>query len=145
MYELNDVSNESKDYINLYNMIPSLKLNNPKKEKRNSLNLTNLSKSSINLRKKSLLSENSNNTNSINKIQKIKDFMPNKENSYNKKKDSISFKGTNFPICLSFMTNSKNYITCNVLYSMCMLNNISNGTIKRRGRVIFNNNRFVFK
>ena len=110
MYKLNDVSNESKDYINLYNMIPSLKLNNPKKEKRNSLNLTNLSKPSINLRKKSLLSENSNNTNSINKIQKIKDFMPNKENSYNKKKDSISFKGTNFPICLSFMTNSKNYI-----------------------------------
>ena len=32
MYKLNDVSNESKDYINLYNMIPSLKLNNPKKE-----------------------------------------------------------------------------------------------------------------
>ena len=110
MYKLNDVSNDSKDYINLYNMIPSLKLNNPKKEKRNSLDLTNLSKPSIHSRKKSLLSENSNNTNSINKIQKIKDFMPNKENSFNKNKDSISFKGTNFPICLSFMTNSKNYI-----------------------------------
>ena len=110
MYKLNEASNESKDYINLYKMVPSLKLNHPKKEKRNSFDLTNLSKHSLNSRKKSILSENSNNTNNINKIQKIKDYISNKDISYDNCKNSISFKSINFPICLSFMTNSKNYI-----------------------------------
>ena len=109
MHKINDSSSDSKDFINLYNLNRSIKKKFELKDKRNSLDLNKLSRNSISSQKKSNISENSYNNNII-KIQKIKDVMPNIDNSSKNTKDSISFKMTNFPMCLSFMTNSRNYI-----------------------------------
>ena len=99
MYKLNDASNESKVYINLYNINLPNEINQIR-NKRNSLDSEKLSKYSLNSKQRTNNSENS-----YKRIQKIKNIASLKEN-----KDSISFKGSSFPICLSFMTNTNNYI-----------------------------------
>ena len=95
MYKLNEKQNIMLEKINRF--------------QRRSLDLSKISRKSSSNKKHSKNSEHS----GI-KIQKIKDFIIESENINNKndknKKDSISFKGTNFPTCLSFMTNTKNYI-----------------------------------
>ena len=95
MYKLNEKQNIMLEKINRF--------------QRRSLDLSKISRKSSSNQKHSKNSEHS----GI-KIQKIKDFIIESENINNKndknKKDSISFKGTNFPTCLSFMTNTKNYI-----------------------------------
>ena len=112
MYKLDVISNGSKDYINLYkkNLNFSNKIINKIKEKRNSLDISHISKKSKNSQKKTNISENSLSNNNLNNIQRIKFFVQKKENSFNKGKNynSNSFKGNNIPMCLSLMTNSKN-------------------------------------
>ena len=112
MYKLDVISNGSKDYINLYkkNLNYYNKIINKIKEKRNSLDISHISKKSKNSQKKTNISENSLSNNNLNNIQRIKFFVQKKENSFNKGKNynSNSFKGNNIPMCLSLMTNSKN-------------------------------------
>lgn len=107
MFKLNDTSNDIKDNINinLYNIDP-LQIINKIEGKRNSLDLTKLSKNSSFSKNKINNSETS-----LNKIQKINEILSLKDNSHNKRKDSFTYKNNNFPICLSFMTNTKNYIS----------------------------------
>ena len=83
-------------------------------------NLFSLKKGMNNKRKSSLeLTRGSNDSNkkkekpninvhSFKKIKKIKDIMPN-TNKNDNHKESISYQNSYFPICLSFMTNIKNY------------------------------------
>ena len=114
MYKLNDISNEDKDNINLYNLnlIPSVKMMNQKKGKRNFIDLTITPKKSKNYRTKYIINENSlSNTNSNNN-KRIKYFVQKKENNFNKTRhnNSNSFKGNNIEIYRSFMINDKNFI-----------------------------------
>ena len=114
MYKLNDISNEDKDNINLYNLnlIPSVKMMNQKKGKRNFMDLTVTPKKSKNYRTKYIINENSlSNTNSNNN-KRIKYFVQKKENNFNKTRhnNSNSFKGNNIEIYRSFMINDKNFI-----------------------------------
>ena len=126
MYKLNDIPNNIKDYINLY-----------KKEKRNSIDQTKLSRNIINSRKTSFNSENS-----YKKIQKIKDILPQKNNNCRNIKDLNSFKNRNLPLCLSFMTNTNNYIkSIKTKFRIRNLSNIfENKTISDNISSIINNN-----
>ena len=126
MYKLNDIPNNIKDYINLY-----------KKEKRNSIDQTKLSRNIINSRKTSFNSENS-----YKKIQKIKDILPQKNNNSRNIKDLNSFKNRNLPLCLSFMTNTNNYIkSIKTKFRIRNLSNIfENKTISDNISSIINNN-----
>lgn len=126
MYKLNDIPNNIKDYINLY-----------KKEKRNSIDQTKLSRNIINSRKTSFNSENS-----YKKIQKIKDILPQKNNNSRNIKDLNSFKNRNLPLCLSFMTNTNNYIkSIKAKFRIRNLSNIfENKTISDNISSIINNN-----
>ena len=106
MLKLNDTSNDSKECNNIYNRKSTNKINIIK-YKRNSFDITKLSRRSfLYSKQKTNYSESSYN----NKISKIKDFMPQKNNSSENIKCSISFKAENYPLCLSFMTNTNNYI-----------------------------------
>ena len=117
MYELNDASNDSKVYINLYNIHLQNKINQIRNE-RNSLD-SKLSKYSLNSKQMTNHSENS-----YKRIQKVKNITSFKENNENKNKNSISFKGSSFPICLSSMTNTNNYI--NSINKKFRLKNVQN-------------------
>ena len=91
--------NNSNSYKNIFKLKKIIN-----KEKRSSLELT---KGSID---SSILKEKSNNNDfSFKKIKKIKDIMPNTNKSINYK-ETLSYQNSYFPICLSFMTNTKNYI-----------------------------------
>lgn len=96
----NDFSNE-KNF--LYKSTLSLKkrLNN---EGKKSIELTRGSIDSIKIKEKPNLNELS-----FKKIKKIKDIMP-KTNKNSNQKETLSYKNSYFPICLSFMTNTKNYV-----------------------------------
>ena len=72
------------------------------KTRKISLELTKGSNDSNKIKEKSNLIELS-----YKKIKKIKDIMPN--TNQNNNKETISYKNSYFPICLSFMTNAKNY------------------------------------
>ena len=81
MYKLDVISNGSKDYINLYkkNLNFSNKIINKIKEKRNSLDISHISKKSKNSQKKTNISENSLSNNNLNNIQRIKFFVQKKK------------------------------------------------------------------
>lgn len=100
---MNPFNEKSIDNNNPYKKIFTLKkiIN---KEKRSSFELTKGSTDSIILKEKP-----NNNDFSFKKIKKIKDIMPNTNKSINHK-ETLSYQNSYFPICLSFMTNTKNYI-----------------------------------
>ena len=136
MYKLNDASNDATNYFNLYN------LNLPKRinqihDRRNSFDSSKFSKKSLYSKQKV-----NNNENSLNKIQKIKDIMPKQNNSNNKNKEPISLQGNNFPIFLSFMTNSNNAIhSINKKFRVRNFSNYSeNKTVSDNNSFIINNN-----
>ena len=100
---MNSFSDNSIENIYLFKRSLSLKkgLNN---EGKKSIELTKGSNDSIKIKEKPNISEHS-----YKKIKKIKDIMPYTNNNYNQK-ETISYQNSYFPICLSFMTNTKNYL-----------------------------------
>ena len=72
------------------------------KEKKIGLELTKESQDSIKLKEKHNINELS-----FKKIKKIKDIMPQTNKS---SKETLSYQNSYFPICLSFMTNTRNYL-----------------------------------
>ena len=70
--------------------------------------------------------QSKNNDNYYKKIKKIKDIISNTNQSYNQK-ETLSYQNSYFPICLSFMTNTKNY-----------LNSIDNKFKVRKGSSLLN-------
>ena len=120
MFKLNNTSNDSKENNKIYNR-KSLNKINIIRYKRNSLDINKLSRRSLLYSKqKTNYSENSYN----NKISKIKDFMPKKNNNSENIKCPISFKAENYPLCLSFMTNTNNYM--NSINKKLRVRNFSN-------------------
>ena len=101
--QMNSFNDNSIDNIYLFKRSFSLKkvLN---KERKKSIELTKASNDSIKVKEKPNISEHS-----YKKIKKIKDIMPNTNKNYNQK-ETISYQNSYFPICLSFMTNTKNYL-----------------------------------
>ena len=71
-------------------------------EKKIAFEITKGSQDSIKIKEKS-------NVNELNfkKIKKIKDIMPKSNKSF---KETLSYQNSHFPICISFMTNTKNYL-----------------------------------
>ena len=100
---MNSFNDNSIENMYLIKRSLSLKkgLNN---ERKKSIELTKGSNDSIKIKEKPNISEHS-----YKKIKKIKDIMPNTNKNYNQK-ETISYQNSYFPICLSFMTNTKNYL-----------------------------------
>ncbi len=100
---MNPFNDKSSDNIISYKKILSTKkrLN---KGKTHSFELTKGSNDSITFKEKPNIGEHS-----FKKIKRIKDIMPNTNKNINHK-DSLSYQNSNFPICISFMTNTKNFI-----------------------------------
>ena len=96
---MSSFNDNSLENIYLHKKIFSLK-NGINKVRKNSLELTKGSNDSNKIKEKSNINEFS-----YKKIKKIKDIMPNNNNN----KETICYQNSYFPICLSFMTNAKNY------------------------------------
>ena len=74
------------------------------KESKNQIDLSKASLDSIKTKEKSYICEYS-----YKKIKNIKDLLTNKNQNYNNK-EIVSFKNSDYPLCLSSMTNTKNYL-----------------------------------
>ena len=99
---MSSFNDNSLENILLPKKLFSLKkgMNNDRKR---SLELTRGSNDSNKIKEKPNLNERS-----YKKIKKIKDIMPNSSKNIDNK-DTTSYQNSYFPICLSFMTNTKNY------------------------------------
>ena len=99
---MNTLNDNSIENIYLNKNVLTLK-KRIKDERKKSFELTNGSMESTKIKEKPK------NSDYYKKIKKIKDIISNTNQSYNQK-ETPSYQNSYFPICLSFMTNTKNYL-----------------------------------